>query len=528
MNAGQGTTPTADVAPDRAVGARPVGVGLYGLGLLGLWLLAIAARLWAGRDDDGLGGQDPWAYRDAARALAGWLHGTAPPPSGYFWPLGYPALGALLEPAAGEAGRALRWASIGFGGAAAPLTAALASRCGQRARAAVVAGAVVALGAAAVVAGAAVMADAVTVTWLAAGALALTMVAPPSSRRAALAWALAAGLCLGVAFVTRRAAAVAAPAALVYAWTWRRPGERWRWLALALGLALPIALQRWVDPHPAGGLDHTWLQRWQPANALQRAFDTPDGHGSYAFPQAVFAAFPLLHPGYLAPPGLLFAIVGARALDRRARPLAAALLGWFGLNFALLAGMPYQNFRFGLMALVPVAVAFGVGVDAALRWASSQSAQRRAGVLGALALCALWTAAWTPRMVGRHLDARAARRATIAAVAAEVRQLAADLAPAGAPARSPRCVVFELSADLANREGLDVLDLSLVDAGARAALAAEAERRPLVLVVDDGDLRGQWRGSAVAARLAALEAAFAVGPGRRVGAYRVAHLEPRR
>lgn len=504
---------------------------LSGLGLAALMALAIVIRVAVGVGDDGLGGQDPWAYREAARQVTAWWRGVGDAPHGLFWPLGYPALGASLAMALGvDEATALRVASLMLSAAAAPLTAALVHSVLPSGRfGAWLAGGVVAVGAAASLSGAAVMADGPMLGWLALSAWATAR----GLRRPA--WLPLAALALGLAVVTRQAALVALPAWIAcvgwQAWRGRSEPGAAVWLGLAaLALATPLALQGHYGGERPGALEHAWLRGWRPWHALQSTFATADGHADYAFPQAVFALFPLLHPGYLAPPGLIAIGLGVR------NPLADGggrllLAGWLAMAVILFAGMPYQNFRFGLCALVPAAALAGLGAEALWRRAPG-GVGRRLG-LGMAVVCLAWTAAWTPRMAARHLRDRAERRATAGAVAAAVaalsrREVDAQRAVWGVGQRPPTIVAFELTLDLRHRHGLDVVDLSALDDAALDRLREAASRRPLVLAIDPTDLATQWRGTAVAEAERRLRTRFDVGPARAVGRYRVARLEPRR
>ncbi|MEY3011370.1 MAG: hypothetical protein RIT45_105, partial [Pseudomonadota bacterium] len=201
---------------------------------------------------------------------------------------------------------------------------------------------------------------------------------------------------------------------------------------------------------------------------------------------------------------------------------------WLGVGVLFFAGMPFQNFRFGLVVLPAVAALFGLG--ATELGAGAQVGTRGRLARGALVLGALWTLAWTPRMASHHVQARAERRATVAAVAAAARTVADG---AFAEPRPPLLVAFELTADLRHREGVEAVELWDLRPGsptadaALAELQAAASRRPLVLVVDDGDLATQWAGTPIAGALARVERDFDAGPPLRVQGYRVARLEPR-
>jgi hypothetical protein len=90
-----------------------------------------------------------------------------------------------------------------------------------------------------------------------------------------------------------------------------------------------------------------------------------DGHFDYALPVAIFYSQVFFHPAYLFPLFAPFLVLGVWFMLKQSREnLSAAilLLGWSLLSFLFLAGIPYENFRFGLGFLTPVVVLAGIGV----------------------------------------------------------------------------------------------------------------------------------------------------------------------
>jgi hypothetical protein len=128
-----------------------------------------------------------------------------------------------------------------------------------------------------------------------------------------------------------------------------------------LGVLLP---QLWLSLNRPDSLLHNWLLNWRPMNAFARQFAHVDGDYAYTLPVALYYLQPLSHPNYMVPVLGLAALWGAWSLWRRRiwQPLIL-LGGWFGVVYLFLAGIPYENFRFGLTLFLPVVLLAGVGVE---------------------------------------------------------------------------------------------------------------------------------------------------------------------
>ena len=118
---------------------------------------------------------------------------------------------------------------------------------------------------------------------------------------------------------------------------------------------------------------------WDPLNALRTTFDTADGRLVHAIPSGLFYLGQPVAPYWFGPLGLL-GIVGAAWVVRRAGLVASVLLvGWPVVVLVFLAGSPYQNTRFFLSVLPPVAIAIALGLWrlALRRWIPGIPADRR-------------------------------------------------------------------------------------------------------------------------------------------------------
>ena len=351
----------------------------------GLFLFALALRLALAAFSrfDGLYGQDAFAYYAAAgRLLDSTIHFHLP--AAFTWPLGYPALVALAFVPAGMSPAAGQWVSMVTGALAAPLvylltrevSEAISRHGGKDANVSLARAGALAAGVVAAVSGQllqsslVLMADAAALCWATFSALALLRY----SRTRRFGWWLAAALSLMLALFTRWIyGALLAPWALVFLQSWWRPAQQNQagmrtalmHAAAVVVCALPFCILQWGALVPSTSLNHAWLAAWSPGNAFGRRFDTPDGHFNYPLPVGVFYAQPVAHPYYIFPLLLPFIVGGAWALRRAPAAYRIVLLGWPLAVYFFLAGIPYENFRFGLALWLPLVVLAGSGLELA-------------------------------------------------------------------------------------------------------------------------------------------------------------------
>ena len=235
---------------------------------------------------------------------------------------------------------------------------------------------------------------------------------------------------------------------------------------------------------------------WDPLNALRTSFTTSDGSLTYATTSGAFYLGQAVAPYWFGPPGLL-AIWGAVWVARRGGLAASILLiGWPAIVLAFLAGSPYQNTRFFLAAMPPVAILVALGTWQLARtvdgWLPRGRPALRAGLLAAVAVAWVLVAVVVAgRFTASFIDRQTADLAAIRRLEAEV--------PSGARliAMGPTGVFI--------RDGVpDVVELFDLDPTAAAALLADG--RPSYLVVDPAAIAGQWAGRRPAATVDAIRA----------------------
>ncbi len=343
-------------------------------GRTGAVVILLAGLLWCGvrvvTGFDGLYGQDAHEYLRVAAAWRAALHG-GPALGPSFWPVGYPALSALLALgpwSLADAAQAL--SGLAYVVACGLGAATLRHLHPEHERAAAFYWlATFALSPFVLRASLCIMSDVTALAW----AGLFVYCAARWQRAPRMGWIVAGAAACVAAGTTRHASgAVLLPAIAWWAGrAWQQhAGARGRVLlasaAGALVVALPTllagsggALQPWHYPAVSGwSLRHAWA--WQ--------HDTPDGYQVERLPTALFAFSNVLNPGFtvLGPPLLL----AWRARDLRSGLPAALALGW--LLYALFhVGVPYQHdrhllvsFPLALLALFPAAVRLGAWITA--------------------------------------------------------------------------------------------------------------------------------------------------------------------
>ncbi|HLJ68336.1 MAG TPA: hypothetical protein VKX16_13345, partial [Chloroflexota bacterium] len=225
------------------------------------------------------------------------------------------------------------------------------------------------------------MADSAALAATLLSAVALLRAGRAENDRSAYLWTGLCGAALAYAVVTRWGQAWLAPVWLVAAVgaTPRRPANPGRRLLAASIAALAILLpQLWlaaVTPRGAvrprafmgdfGGAGSTWQLR----HLLERTFTNSDGTFHYALPNLLYYASGPFRSMYLTPLILPALVLGALQLRRLEASAVALLTLWPGTLLLVDGGLAWQDPRFILMAVPPLAIVSGFGFAVALaRW----------------------------------------------------------------------------------------------------------------------------------------------------------------
>jgi len=319
-----------------------------------------------------------------------------------------------------------------------------------------------------------------------------------------MAWLLLAAAALAFAILTRWAYALVAIPATAYALLLlARQGRRTvisHSLAAALVGVLVLspmwlpALRTWAGWAGAGqpgepipfAVDLA-VYSWNPLNALRREFITADGLLSYTWPNGLWYALAPAHRFYFTPLlAPLPAVLGLwTVLRRRAAGPLFLLVGWAAVIFLFHAGAPWQNFRFNLAHLPPLAILLAIGLATVADWLAGRMHHVTARRLALLLLIGYVLA-------GMLLMAQGGRALTRGFVdrknadLALIRQVEAEVPP-GAD-----LVTFGLTLTFQHSSHLPTYEIFYLDQPALAALTRSG--RPLYLLLDLENVQRQWVG----------------------------------
>lgn len=255
---------------------------------------------------------------------------------------------------------------------------------------------------------------------------------------------------------------------------------------------------------------------WDPLNALRHRFETTDGQLAYSSTSGVYYLLQPVMPYWFGPLGLLAVWGGAWAVRRGGLVSATLLVGWPLIVLVFLAGSPYQNPRFFLAAMPPVAILIAVGlwrlavgVDARL-----PADRRRAAVLAGASLAAVWlvvaialAARYTDAFIDRQTRDLAATRSLEAMVPSGSRII--SLGPTGV-------FVYDRVPD--------VVELFFLTPVSAAALLADGQ--PSYLVIDPDAIAEQWAGRDPALTVEAIRSSRGLVPIADAGAWTLYRIGP--
>jgi hypothetical protein len=468
------------------------------------------------RGFDGLYGQDAYAYYDYAVHSVRQSILQVRPLEAFFWPPGYPLLVALTSFVAGVQPLAGQLVSL-VAGAAVPLLTALLARelmpeqrwvpllCG------VVAAASGQLWQSSIV----VMSDTTGLALATLSALAVTRYA----RRPHAGWLVLAAAAIGYATLTRwiygLVALVFALAALGTVIRERRLLDGLAASAVGGLIVLPLlgppALAALVHPGaPAAFAGNLEVYSWSPLNAVRRDFFTVDGHLSYAVLNGVYYAIAPANLAYFGPLIAPWALIGAwRAWRCWRRSDVVLIVGWALVVFTFHAGAPWQNFRFTLAYLPPLAVLVGVGLACA--FAARPTWVRALALICTLSL--VLTLLNGVRLLRGFIDRKDDELALVHWVEPQV-------ASGGQ--------LFSFGPTLAFRQYTALPTYDLFDLS-QAELSRDVDESPASYVlVDETNIAEQWPDAAPGQNLAALRATRSLVELGSHGTYTLYRLEPER
>jgi 4-amino-4-deoxy-L-arabinose transferase-like glycosyltransferase len=469
------------------------------------WWLLLPAALVAGSamaavaltGFDGLYGQDSFAYFGYATGALreSLLHLSAWP--AFFWPPGYPLLVAVVSLVAGRLPFAGQIVSAGAGAAVAIFTGLLATELVKQQRAdglspkasfdrlpvPLLAGLIVAVTGQLLQSSIVVMSDTVGLAAATAGAWAFARYRRTGAGR----WL---ALCAGAfawAIVTRWIYGLIALVFIIQGLILVRQQHRRAALRHAAGAAVigalilaptlvpaALGLFRGGDPPFSGDL---LAYSWNPLNALHREFVTADGQLSYPLPNGLYYLFAPATWWYFGPILAALIVPGLwGALRRRTVSSAGLLLAWVAIVYAFHAGAPWQNPRFALAYLPPLAILAAIGFTE-LREATDLRIRRLAAAYLAigLALAAVGSGLLTERFTDRKQHDLATVR------------WVEHVAPPRA-----HLLTFGLTATFQHYGRPETADLSQIRWPQMQRLLSDG--RPTLVLLDVANIERQWTG----------------------------------
>lgn len=461
---------------------------------------------------DGLYGQDAFAYFDYAigplrEHLVAFR--SLPP---FFWPPGYPLLIVFVSLFTGPVPLAGQLVSLAAGAFVPVLTAWLARDLfvGQFAELPgaswkltlpMVAGLLAAvngqLGQSSVV----VMADTAALAAATLGVWALIRYGRSPTRAT---WLLLAAAAVAAAVLTRWAyALVAIPCTLYALWLLARRGGRTAIIhgGAATLVTLLVLSPLWepvVAGVPNGQTAHApfvgdlQVYSWHPLNALRREFVTADGTLRYAWPNGLYYALAPAHRYYLtillAPligVGLIVILKGTKDEGQKTKDEEMAIvlrppssvfliLAWAGVVYLFHAGAPWQNFRFTLAYLPPLAILAAVGWHWLFHWLPGRL--RWLAILY-LAAGVVYMGINGLQLTRSFIERKQADLATV--------QWVEEQTPAEA-----RLLTFGLTLTFQHYSHLETVELFYQDPTSLQNLLADG--RPTYLLLDVANVESQW------------------------------------
>ncbi len=470
-----------------------------GLLLLITWLLSIAARglLVSAADFDGLYGQDAYAYYDYAVGplRQSLLALNRLPP--FTWPPGYPILVALSSLAVGIRPFAGQLVSFAAALLLPYLTAMLAWELlfkeDRHVSGAILSGLLVTVTGQLWQSSVVVMSDTAGLCLATLGALGAVKYyrsAASNQEKSVSRWLFLAAAATAFSILVRWTyALVAIPIFLLTLLALsRRPRKRAFFEALgsiALVLLILSPLLATILKAIAGQVGESvyavdlQVVKWHPLNPFRNTFVTSDGALKYRLPNGLYYILAPAHRFYftvlLAPFLLPGAVVALR------RPVSGAqliLLGWPGAIALFYVGIAWQNLRFTLAYLPPLAILLSAGI----LFIAGRLDRRGRFVLSIwLAIGLIWAAIGGWRLTEEFVGRKQADLAAINWVAGQIESEAV-------------LVTFGLTSTFQHYSDLETWELFNQTPDTLAELLESG--RPIYLLLDVPRSESQWEGRA--------------------------------
>ncbi|MBV9577690.1 MAG: hypothetical protein JO057_03765, partial [Chloroflexi bacterium] len=255
-------------------------------------------------------------------------------------------------------------------------------------------------------------------------------------------------------------------------------------LAVAAVILVPAVAQPLIglvrDPaEPAAFAGNFQVYSWSPLNALRHDFFTADGHLVYPRPNGVYYAIAPANSAYFGPLLAIWILPGLWAARYWSWRTILLIVGWVAIVYAFHAGAPWQNFRFALAYLPPVAIVAAAGMLLVWRWLEANPARRplRLIVGGCILVGLVITAGAAARLVERFIDTKDHELTLVHWVQSQT--------PSSAE-------LFTFGPTLAFRHYSSMPTFDLYDVSASDIRGILADAAPHYLLVDTTNVESQW------------------------------------
>jgi 4-amino-4-deoxy-L-arabinose transferase-like glycosyltransferase len=484
---------------------------------------------------DGLYGQDAYSYFAHAGEL--YAHQSLfhhwqweATPRILYWPFGYPGLVSLLfiltgpTPGAAQLVSLLCWSGV----------SALVTTIGQRLwaeqlpLAGPLAGLLLAFSALGRQAAISIMSDAAALFWTALAIwLALHLLEPvsknKSSKRYEWWYAGGAGLALGLAIITRYAAVTALPVVGLLIWQasvhTKNRKKGLGQLVLAFSVMALVYLPQFIinQVYPERFWSGSWLASWSFSNAFQTTFNTPDGFATYVWPPLLFyLVYPFVNLhfftlGVLLLLGSGLVVLWQKRQDSNSNATLFLLVGWWLLPVLLFSSFSYENERFSLTLMPPVALVAGLGAASLWHWWQDWVRLKAKVWYGAGLVLAGLGLGGLALFSQQHLNGFMAIKTTELTTIQQVEAALPDPDHAN-------LLTFDLSLTFDHYSHLAVYDLSALDAVHIATVLA-SQPQATFLLADPANMEKQWAGTPIGLAFEAARAHTSATPLAKFGRF---------
>ncbi len=318
---------------------------------------------------NGLYGQDAYAYYDFAQAIHAFVTEQTPLPQ-FYWPVGYPLLIWLGQQIFSPAVWMAQLINIWLGALCGVLLYIAARQFGLGVVGAFLGGLALSVSGQLMQSSVVIMTD---VPALALSLIALTTMLQYRKSGKAV-WLLIASGAIAWAGIMRWIYWIIwLPLGMIWLWRiYETHTFSWRAIGLSGTVVLVVVLPQvlYMSYSTTSSPNHPHLQAWSPSNWFKSSFDHIDGHFDYAQVNAVFYGRSFWDSGefYLSPLLGGLAIIGCIYALKRHKFLLLISIIWALPPYLFLAGIPYQNIRFGLILAPIAALLVSAGIHAIFQY----------------------------------------------------------------------------------------------------------------------------------------------------------------